>query len=129
MTADEQCEQTTGEIGAIAVGSITQICDTLKCHTPSLNPGFSYPYEKATLDFTTCGPKQATIRILLYIIKIISSNRYDFQYSDNSNLSNFRKVQVRFFTSNISKTNYLCVCCSGVKTSLVSTMKTPQTSF
>ena len=61
MTLDEQCEQATGETGAIVVGSIAQVCGTLSCHTPSLDLGHSYPFENGTLDFTTCGHKKAII--------------------------------------------------------------------
>ena len=59
MTLDEQCEQATGEVGAIAVEPITLVCGTLSCRTPSLDPGSSYSYVNGTLDFTTCGHKKA----------------------------------------------------------------------
>ena len=67
MTLDEQCEQATGEVGAIAIGSITQVCGALRCHTPSLEPGVSYRYVNGTLDFTTCGHKKATITYVFYL--------------------------------------------------------------
>ena len=55
MTLDEQCEQATGEIGAIAMGSITQICGRMKCRTPS---GLIHTFGNSALDFTTCGPRK-----------------------------------------------------------------------
>ena len=62
MTLDEQCEQATGEIGAIAMGSITQICGRMKCRTPS---GLIHTFGNSALDFTTCGPRKVDMYLLV----------------------------------------------------------------
>ena len=58
-TADEQCEQLTGEAGARALAPISEICATLSCRTPSERASFT-SYDNTTLDFTTCGSQKAS---------------------------------------------------------------------
>ena len=56
-TLDQQCEDLTGEIGAISVGLLSDVCRVMRCHKPSHRPRAFTRYYNTALNFSSCGYK------------------------------------------------------------------------
>ena len=68
---DQQCQDLTGESGAISVHPLNQACSAVKCTTPSSSLSGFNTFVNTALDFTTCGPKRVNIRFCLLKVFVL----------------------------------------------------------
>ena len=54
---DQQCQDLTGESGAISVEPLNQVCSTMRCRISS---GSTRLFYNTALDFTSCDNKKVT---------------------------------------------------------------------
>ena len=57
---DQQCQDITGESGAISVRPLNQVCSTMHCRIPS---GLTRGLVNSALDFTSCDNKKVALYI------------------------------------------------------------------
>ena len=55
---DQQCQDLTGQSGAISAGRLTQVCSTMQC---MISSEITSTFTNTALDFTSCGHKRVNI--------------------------------------------------------------------